>query len=115
MRECIHVLPILPNNSIPGLRRVALLALCIGLIFAAIVLVVQARDTPSNTSCEGCVLPPVGLIGWWPGDGNAIDIQLGNNGTLMNGAGFIFSGRSRADPIQFVLPQSLPIARSCKR
>jgi hypothetical protein len=35
-----------------------------------------------------CVTAPAGLIGWWPGDNNANDIQGGNNGTLQNGATF---------------------------
>ena len=35
-----------------------------------------------------CVTPPANLVSWWPGDGNAIDIQGNNNGTLRNGAGF---------------------------
>jgi hypothetical protein len=29
-----------------------------------------------------------GLVGWWPGEGNANDIVGTNNGTLVNGAGF---------------------------
>jgi len=36
----------------------------------------------------GCVSPPLGLVSWWPGDGNAVDLMGGNNGTLHNGAGF---------------------------
>jgi hypothetical protein len=36
----------------------------------------------------GCTPVPGGLIGWWPGDGNALDIQNGNNGTLHNGVAF---------------------------
>ena len=28
--------------------------------------------------------PPLGLIGWWPGDGNANDIVGGNNGVAVN-------------------------------
>jgi len=35
-----------------------------------------------------CLPPPSGIVGWWPGDGNTTDIIGGNNGTLMNGAGF---------------------------
>lgn len=35
-----------------------------------------------------CVTPPSGLVGWWPGDGNADDIWDGNSGTMMNGATF---------------------------
>ena len=35
-----------------------------------------------------CVLPPSGLVSWWPGDGDATDILGGNDGNLMNGADF---------------------------
>ena len=30
-----------------------------------------------------------GLVSWWPGEGNANDIAGTNNGTLMNGVGFV--------------------------
>src|SRR5205085_961305 len=33
-----------------------------------------------------CVSPPTNLVAWYPGDGNAFDIQGGNHGTLQNGA-----------------------------
>lgn len=39
-------------------------------------------------AAQECVRPPAGLVSWWPGDGNADDIQGGNDGVLMNGAGF---------------------------
>jgi hypothetical protein len=48
-----------------------------------------------------CLVAPSGLVGWWTGDGNALDIIGPNDGTLMNGAtfapgmvdqGFIFDG-----------------------
>ena len=32
--------------------------------------------------------PPLNLVSWWPGDGDAADIQGGNNGTLQGGAAF---------------------------
>ncbi len=35
-----------------------------------------------------CANPPSGLVSWWPGDGNANDIQDGNNGATQNGATF---------------------------
>jgi hypothetical protein len=35
-----------------------------------------------------CVSPPSGLVGWWPGEGNANDIAGTNNGTLSGGASF---------------------------
>jgi Leucine-rich repeat (LRR) protein len=34
----------------------------------------------------GCFPVPLGLVGWWPGDGNANDIANTNNGTLEGGA-----------------------------
>jgi hypothetical protein len=36
-----------------------------------------------------CVQPPSNMISWWPGDGNADDIQDGNNGMLQGGATFM--------------------------
>lgn len=38
---------------------------------------------------SACAPPPSGLAGWWPAEGNADDVVSGNNGTLMNGAGFM--------------------------
>lgn len=35
-----------------------------------------------------CVPPPSGVISWWPGEGNALDIVGGNNGTLVGGVTF---------------------------
>jgi hypothetical protein len=54
----------------------------------------------SNGELHTCVQPPAGLISWWPGDGDANDIQDGNDGTLVNGAtfapGFVTSGSGQA-------------------
>ena len=33
-----------------------------------------------------CVAAPPGLVGWWTGDGNTVDISGANSGTLQNGA-----------------------------
>jgi hypothetical protein len=35
-----------------------------------------------------CVTAPNNLVSWWPGDGNANDIEDGNNGTFVNGPSF---------------------------
>ena len=35
---------------------------------------------------NNCFPAPPGLVGWWPGNGNATDVVGGNNGTLLNGA-----------------------------
>lgn len=42
----------------------------------------------SLTLPTSCCNPPSGLVGWWPGEGNANDIAGNNNGVLVNGAGF---------------------------
>jgi hypothetical protein len=41
-------------------------------------------------SAPGCpgVAPPPNMVSWWPGDGNAFDIQGGHHGTPQNGATF---------------------------
>ena len=39
-------------------------------------------------AAQDCVEPPAGLVSWWPGDGNANDIQGSNDGALVAGAGF---------------------------
>jgi N-acetylneuraminic acid mutarotase len=35
-----------------------------------------------------CTSPPPNMVSWWPGDGNANDIEDGNNGVLQGGATF---------------------------
>ena len=42
----------------------------------------------SAGKCITCTPPPPNMVSWWPGDGNASDIQGGNNATLQNGATF---------------------------
>ena len=37
---------------------------------------------------QACVVPPSGIMSWWPGDGNANDIQGDNDGLLHNGVTF---------------------------
>ena len=49
-------------------------------------LATAALSSPAAT--QNCVVPPAGLVNWWPGDGSANDIVGGNNGTLQNGATF---------------------------
>ena len=42
-----------------------------------------SHSVPSQTLCAS---PPSGLVSWWPGDGNAIEVVSGNNAALRNGA-----------------------------
>ena len=37
---------------------------------------------------SACTPPPANMVSWWPGDGNAQDIQGGHNGSLQGGATF---------------------------
>jgi len=46
----------------------------------------SAVATLSVTVPGSCVSAPAGIVGWWPGDGNANDIVGTNNGTLRGGA-----------------------------
>ncbi len=54
----------------------------------------DTNDYNSVTDCVSvvvllvCVPPPLGLVSWWPGEGNAVDIVSGNNGTLEGGVTF---------------------------
>ncbi|HZE56783.1 MAG TPA: Ig-like domain-containing protein [Chthoniobacterales bacterium] len=41
-----------------------------------------------RVSGDTCTTPPGGMVSWWPGDGDATDIQSGNNGTLQGSVPF---------------------------
>ncbi|MDB6109636.1 MAG: Immunoglobulin I-set domain protein, partial [Pedosphaera sp.] len=40
-----------------------------------------------------CSPPPAGLVGWWPGEGNANDIAGADNGALQGGATAVVTGQ----------------------
>jgi hypothetical protein len=42
----------------------------------------------THAAAQDCVEPPAGLVSWWPGDGDATDIESGFDGTPVNGATF---------------------------
>ncbi|HEY4425929.1 MAG TPA: fibro-slime domain-containing protein, partial [Pyrinomonadaceae bacterium] len=46
-------------------------------------------DVTITVNPHPCLNPPQGLIGWWQGEGNYIDLVSGNNGTPLNGPTFI--------------------------
>src|SRR5438093_276583 len=57
---------------------------------AALIMIYAA----TSARLQSCVPPPTGMVGWWPGDGNADDISgYGNNGTLQNGATATATGK----------------------
>ena len=45
-------------------------------------------NTTLSVSQPQRVTPPSGLIGWWTGDGNTVDIAGNNSGTQQNGAAY---------------------------
>ena len=45
---------------------------------------VLCSDGSSELFAADSTPPPAGLVGWWKGDGSAVDIVAGNNGTLAN-------------------------------
>ncbi len=97
-------------NRSPLRRRLSLVPLSLASTLAVSALIAFATiDTRADT----CTAPPSGLVGWWPGDGNADDIIGGNNGTLQNGAtfssgevaqAFSFNGSSYVDASDSNLP-----------
>ena len=40
------------------------------------------------TVAPPCAAPPLGLVSWWPGEGNAADSMGSNSGTLVGSVGF---------------------------
>ncbi len=58
-----------------------------GVLMGGIVLV-SVLTLGGFAAAQLCVQPPVGLVSWWPGDGNANDIAGTNHGTLESGATF---------------------------
>ncbi len=47
----------------------------------------RAPLTPRSLASD-CAALPAGLIHWWPGEGNAVDVQGNTHGALRNGATF---------------------------
>jgi len=45
-------------------------------------------STALTVSQPSCAAAPAGLVGWWTGDGNAVDIAGNNSGTPQSGAGY---------------------------
>src|SRR5262245_51719078 len=48
---------------------------------------IHPSSTQVSPQGQSCAPAPAGAFAWYPGDGNAQDVQ-GNNGTLLNGATF---------------------------
>src|SRR5947208_7440549 len=60
-------------------------ALAFSLLASAAILGLLSTN---QAQVQTCTSAPPNMVSWWPGDGNANDIQGSNNGTLQNGATF---------------------------
>ncbi len=58
------------------------------IFFASIAIVLFSIFIVAAECSAVCLNPPSGLVSWWPGDGNALDIIGPNHGTLVNGTSF---------------------------
>jgi hypothetical protein len=54
----------------------------VGIFFLATVMLA------GHASAQTCVVPPPGLVSWWPGDGNTDDVFAGHDGLILGGMGF---------------------------
>ncbi len=106
--RCLHPQSRSQTGAPAGWRALHLLAQ----MFAALLLVTTASGQN--------IVPPPGCLGWWPGDGNANDIQGTNNGALHNGATFSEAGKWRQafefdgldDFVEIPGSQNLPITNA---
>lgn len=55
------------------------------IISAALILILGAVTVANAQSCQPL---PAGAVGWWPGNGNGLDIVKGNDGQLVNGVSY---------------------------
>jgi alpha-tubulin suppressor-like RCC1 family protein len=49
---------------------------------------IYQNQMPFGTPPAACTPAPSGIVGWWPGEGNAYDFIGGNNGVLVGGISF---------------------------
>jgi hypothetical protein len=49
----------------------------------------SSNDRSIQTRPAGCIIPPKGLVGWWPGDGKMDDIIGGNSPTGSNAVSYL--------------------------
>jgi len=61
-----------------------------GIVIPVIVgiLILGTIGLSQNVYAPSCLPAPSGLVGWWPGDGNADDIADGNPGELIGDTAF---------------------------
>ena len=58
-------------------------------VFATVATTTMGMGTTVNLHAQNCDPPPSGLVSWWPGETNAVDIVGTNNGVLQGGMTFV--------------------------
>lgn len=57
-------------------------------VLGGVVLLVLFAATLQTEAQETCLPPPLGMVAWWPGDGNTDEIVGARNGSMVGSAGF---------------------------
>ena len=57
-------------------------------MFTSLVLAMLVLGVYERAEAQSCVVPPAGIVGWWPANGTANDAVAGNNGQLAGDATF---------------------------
>jgi hypothetical protein len=78
---------VLPSGRFPLVRSINLPSIVIR-ASGCVAVGLFCLLSPFRAWSAHSVSPPAGLVGWWPGQGNANDIAGENNGTLSGGASF---------------------------
>ncbi len=57
--------------------------------YSAALLLAALAVAPARADTTNCLDSPAGLVGWWPGEGDATDLATYNDGTLYGGVTFV--------------------------
>jgi hypothetical protein len=71
----VHALPSLKNEVFRCCKTALIGVLALGIFTHA-------------AHAQTCAPPPSGLVSWWPGNGNTLDVVGTNNGNLVDNAAF---------------------------
>lgn len=81
------------NGVKEGMNEMNRLAIMVAIALAPLLVIAVLMTDAGGPAAAGsnqqsCVPPPGGLVSWWTGDGNAVDIWQGNDGTLVGDTTF---------------------------
>lgn len=82
--------------QILNIKKIVLSGLILTAAAFGATFLINSSANVAGAAAVACTPPPAGMVSWWPGDGNANDIQNGNDGTMQNGATFAVGRVDRA-------------------